>query len=62
MDEEVALAALGGRRRALRASTHRPGRSPWTGSARGLSRGSIYTRDGQLAVSVVQEGLLRTPR
>ena len=36
--------------------------SPWTGSARGLSRGSIYTRDGQLAVSVVQEGLLRTPR
>jgi len=36
--------------------------SPWTGGARGLSRGSIYTRDGQLAVSVVQEGLLRTPR
>jgi acyl-CoA thioesterase-2 len=36
--------------------------SPWTGAARGLSRGSIYTRDGQLAVSVVQEGLLRTPR
>jgi acyl-CoA thioesterase-2 len=33
--------------------------SPWTGAARGLSRGSIYTRDGQLAVSVVQEGLLR---
>ena len=36
--------------------------SPWTGAARGLARGSIYTRDGQLAVSVVQEGLLRTPR
>jgi acyl-CoA thioesterase-2 len=36
--------------------------SPWTGGARGLARGSIYTRDGHLAVSVVQEGLLRTPR
>ena len=36
--------------------------SPWTGGSRGLSRGSIYTRDGQLAVSVVQEGLLRVPR
>jgi len=36
--------------------------SPWTGASRGLSRGSIYTRDGQLAVSVVQEGLLRVPR
>jgi len=35
--------------------------SPWTGAARGLARGSIYTRDGQLVVSVVQEGLLRTP-
>ena len=35
--------------------------SPWTGAGRGLARGSIYTRDGQLAVSVVQEGLLRTP-
>ena len=35
--------------------------SPWTGAARGLARGSIYTRDGQLAVSVVQEGLLRIP-
>jgi acyl-CoA thioesterase-2 len=33
--------------------------SPWTGAARGLARGSIYTRDGDLAVSVVQEGLLR---
>ncbi len=36
--------------------------SPWTGASRGLARGSIYTRDGALAVSVVQEGLLRTPR
>ena len=36
--------------------------SPWTGAGRGLARGSIYTRDGQLAVSVVQEGLLRVPR
>ncbi len=35
--------------------------SPWTGASRGLSRGSIYTRDGVLAVSVVQEGLLRIP-
>ena len=35
--------------------------SPWTGASRGLARGSIYTRDGQLAVSVVQEGLLRVP-
>ncbi len=33
--------------------------SPWTGASRGLARGSIYTRDGQLAVSVVQEGMLR---
>jgi acyl-CoA thioesterase-2 len=27
--------------------------------ARGLARGEIYTQDGQLAVSVVQEGLIR---
>jgi acyl-CoA thioesterase-2 len=30
-----------------------------TSSARGLASGSIYTRDGLLAVSVVQEGLAR---
>ena len=30
-----------------------------TGSGRGLAGGSIYTRDGLLAVSVVQEGLVR---
>ena len=35
--------------------------SPWTGGGRGLARGAIYTRDGQLAVSVVQEGLIRVP-
>lgn len=31
-----------------------------TGSARGLAGGAIYTRDGVLAVTVVQEGLVRT--
>ena len=36
--------------------------SPWTGSSRGLARGSIYTQDGALAASVVQEGLLRPRR
>ena len=36
--------------------------SPWTGASRGLARGAIYTRDGKLAVSVVQEGLIRVPR
>ncbi len=30
-----------------------------TSSARGLARGSIFTSDGRLAVSVVQEGLTR---
>ena len=33
--------------------------SPHTGGARGLARGEIYTHDGHLAVSVVQEGLIR---
>ena len=36
--------------------------SPWTGAGRGLSRGSIFTRSGELSVSVVQEGLIRVPR
>ncbi len=36
--------------------------SPWTGAGRGLARGAIYTADGHLAVSVVQEGLIRPPR
>ncbi len=35
--------------------------SPWAGASRGLARGAIYTRDGQLAVSVMQEGLIRRP-
>ncbi len=35
--------------------------SPIAYGARGLATGNIFTRDGQLAVSVVQEGLLRTP-
>jgi acyl-CoA thioesterase-2 len=33
--------------------------SPFTGSARGFARGSIYTRDGRLIASVAQEGLIR---
>jgi len=33
--------------------------SPWAGNARGLSRGQIFTREGQLVASVAQEGLLR---
>jgi acyl-CoA thioesterase-2 len=35
-------------------------RSPTAAGARGLATGSIFTRDGALVVSVVQEGLLRT--
>ena len=33
--------------------------SPWSGNARGFSRGSIFNRAGQLAASVAQEGLTR---
>lgn len=33
--------------------------SPWSGNARGFSRGSIYNRAGQLVASVAQEGLTR---
>jgi acyl-CoA thioesterase II len=33
--------------------------TPSASGGRGLARGSIYTRDGELAVSVVQEGLVR---
>ncbi|MDZ7679966.1 MAG: acyl-CoA thioesterase II [Acidimicrobiales bacterium] len=33
--------------------------TPSTSNARGLARGTIYTHDGRLAVSVVQEGLIR---
>ena len=36
--------------------------SPSASGARGLATGTIYTREGALAVSVVQEGLLRTRR
>ncbi|MHB2023918.1 MAG: acyl-CoA thioesterase, partial [Mycobacteriales bacterium] len=33
--------------------------SPSASGARGLARGELFTRDGRLCVSVVQEGLLR---
>ncbi|GAA3105413.1 acyl-CoA thioesterase II [Streptosporangium carneum] len=33
--------------------------SPWSGTARGLARGEMFTRSGELAVSVVQEALIR---
>jgi acyl-CoA thioesterase-2 len=33
--------------------------SPSASGARGLARGELYSRDGRLCVSVVQEGLLR---
>lgn len=33
--------------------------SPWTGHARGMNHGRIYTRDGRLVASVAQEGLIR---
>lgn len=36
--------------------------SPTSQGGRGLGQGRIYTRDGQLAVSVIQEGLIRVPR
>jgi acyl-CoA thioesterase-2 len=36
--------------------------SPWSGGARGLSRGLIYNRGGTLVASVAQEGLIRMPR
>jgi acyl-CoA thioesterase-2 len=34
--------------------------SPVSRGARGLARGEMYTREGELVVSVVQEGLVRT--
>jgi acyl-CoA thioesterase II len=34
--------------------------SPAAAGALGLARGEVFTRDGQLVVSVVQEGLIRT--
>ena len=33
--------------------------SPWAGGARGLARGQIYNRQGQLIASTAQEGLMR---
>jgi acyl-CoA thioesterase-2 len=36
--------------------------SPVSAGARGLARGELFTRDGDLVVSVVQEGLVRTAR
>ena len=33
--------------------------SPWSGHARGFTRGGIYSRDGRLVASVAQEGLVR---
>jgi len=33
--------------------------TPNAGGARGLARGQVYSQDGQLVVSVVQEGLIR---
>jgi acyl-CoA thioesterase-2 len=36
--------------------------SPWAGGGRGINRGLIYTRDGRLVASVVQEGLIREAR
>jgi acyl-CoA thioesterase II len=34
--------------------------SPVAAGARGLARGELFTRDGKLVVSVMQEGLIRT--
>jgi acyl-CoA thioesterase-2 len=36
--------------------------SPSASDARGIARGLIFTQAGELAVSVVQEGLLRVSR
>lgn len=33
--------------------------TPFAGGARGLARGQVFTRDGELVVSVMQEGLVR---
>ena len=35
--------------------------SPWTGSARGMALGQVYTRDRRLVASVAQEGMMRFP-
>lgn len=33
--------------------------SPWTGQARCLNRGTIFSQDGKMVASVMQEGLIR---
>jgi acyl-CoA thioesterase-2 len=33
--------------------------TPFAGGARGLAHGQVFTQDGQLVVSVMQEGLIR---
>jgi acyl-CoA thioesterase-2 len=34
--------------------------TPFAGGARGLARGQVFTQSGELVVSVMQEGLIRT--
>jgi acyl-CoA thioesterase-2 len=34
--------------------------TPTAAGARGLARGQVFTQEGELVVSVVQEGLIRT--
>lgn len=36
--------------------------SPWSGNARGLNHGRIFTREGRLVASVAQEGMFRPAR
>ncbi|WP_306320426.1 MULTISPECIES: acyl-CoA thioesterase II [unclassified Streptomyces] len=36
--------------------------SPSTSGGRGLGQARIYTQDGQLAITVIQEGVVRVPR
>ncbi|MEH0423601.1 acyl-CoA thioesterase II [Streptomyces sp. B21-083] len=36
--------------------------SPSASGGRGLGQGRIYTQDGQLAITVIQEGVIRIPR
>jgi acyl-CoA thioesterase-2 len=36
--------------------------SPSASGGRGLGQARIYTQDGQLAISVIQEGVVRVPR
>jgi acyl-CoA thioesterase II len=36
--------------------------SPWSGAARGLARGEMFTASGELVVSVVQEAMIRVTK